>query len=337
MASVTVTAALTSYAANNKMAAVTIADTSANIATNLNALLPLVTANKITSITQTGTASALAITATQLTADATVLAKITGTYTLAVSGVTAGGTATVVANTHVTSLAVTDSAANMTTNLTALIALGTKLTGITESGTVTAIALTAAQYTTAFTAKFTNFTTTVSGVTATIAATAQADAKVATFTVSDTAANITTNLAALIADTKLTSITETGTVTAIALTAAQYTSAFTAKLSNFTATVSGVTAGNATTVGADAKVASMTISDSSANIATNLNALLPLVTANKITSITQTGTASALAITATQLTADATVLAKITGTYTLAVSGVTAGGTATVVANTHVT
>ena len=102
MASVTVTAALTSYAANNKMAAVTIADTSANIATNLNALLPLVTANKITSITQTGTASALAITATQLTADATVLAKITGTYTLAVSGVTAGGTATVVANTHVT-------------------------------------------------------------------------------------------------------------------------------------------------------------------------------------------------------------------------------------------
>ena len=340
MANVTVAAAIAAYTANKNMAAVTIADTSANIAANLDALLPLVTAAKITSITQSGTAAALAITAAQLTADAAVLAKITGTYTLAVSAVAASGTAAVVANTHVTTLSVSDTAANITTNLTALIALGTKLTTITETGTITPVTLTAAQYTTTLTAKFSNFTAALTGITVATVSGANTNAKVSSFTVSDTAANIATaanitTLQTAATSGKLTSITQTGTVANITLTAAQYNATLTAKFANFSAVVTGVTAANAGTVGTDTKVASLTVTDTSANIATNLNTLQS--NNAKITSITQSGTAAALAITAAQLTADAAVLAKITGTYTLAVSAVAASNVNSVFGNTHVT
>ena len=120
-----------------------ITDTSANIALNLDALQ---TNNiKISSITQSGTATALAITASQLTADATALNKISGSYTLTVSGVTSATVATTAVNTHVSSMTVTDTGANIASNLDTLQNNIAKITSITQSNIGSALAITALQ------------------------------------------------------------------------------------------------------------------------------------------------------------------------------------------------
>ncbi len=96
------------------------------------------------------------------------------------------------------------------------------ITSITETDSIpTAITLTATQYTSAISAKFTNFSAVVTDLTATAAVSAQADTNVSGFTVTDTSANISHNLIALLADTKLTSITQTDTMTALVISASQ--------------------------------------------------------------------------------------------------------------------
>ena len=322
---------------NTKVASIAVLDTAANLATNLNALQTAGT--KLTAITQSDTGP-LTITSAQLTADAAALAKINaGVYTLNVTGVTAATTATLAANTHVVGMTVTDTTANIrvAANLTALINAGSKLTSITESGTVSAIALTAAQYSTAFTSKFTNFTATVSGVLAINAAVATGDAKVTSITVIDSSANIASNIDALQKGiAKITTITQSGTLAALTITATQLTNdaGVLAKLASYTLIVTNVLAANEAAVIANAKVISTQVSDSAQNIAANLDALQKAGT--KLTAITQSDTGS-LTITSAQLTADAATLAKINaGVYTLNVTGVTAATTATVAANTHV-
>ena len=310
---------VTTVLVDSKVTSLTITDTSAAIASNLDALQANLA--KITSITQSGTAAALAITATQLTADAGALAKL-GTYTLSVSGVAAANVATTIANTHVTSLTIADTGANLVTSLAALQTNLAKITSITQSDVGTPLAITAAQLTAdaGALAKIGGaYTLAVSGVTAASVATTVTNTHVTSLTVSDSAANINTSLASIITNlAKITSITQSGTATSIALTSAQYSSTLTTKFANFSATVTGVAIANVTTVLVDSKVTSLTITDTSAAIASNLDALQANLA--KITSITQSGTAAALAITATQLTADAGVLAKISGAYTLTVS-----------------
>ena len=67
------------------------------------------------------------------------------------------------------------------------------------------------------------------------------------------------------------------------LTSTQYTNVFTAKFVNFTTLVTGITVVNAVTAQNDPKVASFTVSDSSAAIAGALNVLQVAVTNNKLT------------------------------------------------------
>ncbi len=120
-----------------------LSDTSANIASNLDALQTNVA--KITSITQSGTPAALAITPTQLANDATTLNKISGNYTLNVSGVVANSVATNYSNSHISSMAVTDTAANISANLATLQADASKISSITVTDG-NPISLTADQY-----------------------------------------------------------------------------------------------------------------------------------------------------------------------------------------------
>ena len=101
------------------MTTITVSDTGANVLANIAALQTA--SAKLTSITLTDTTTpTLAITAVQFTADATALGKITSAYNLTVSGVTAANAATVLSNTHVISITVSDTAANVLTNITAL-------------------------------------------------------------------------------------------------------------------------------------------------------------------------------------------------------------------------
>ena len=115
LSAVTIAQIQNNLLSDTHIVSIAIADTSVNIAANIDMLQAL--GNKVTTISQLGTLSAMAISASQFTADAATIAKITGTYTLSVSGVLAVNVSNVLTNTHVTSITVSDSAANITTNL----------------------------------------------------------------------------------------------------------------------------------------------------------------------------------------------------------------------------
>ncbi|MGZ6005557.1 MAG: beta strand repeat-containing protein [Candidatus Saccharimonadales bacterium] len=111
-------------AANTKVTSIYVTDTSANLAANLNVIEANVA--KISTITQSGTVSALVLAANQLMADTDALGKISGTY----------------------SIAITDTSANIAANLDVLQANAAKISTITQSGTVAPLAITATQLTT---------------------------------------------------------------------------------------------------------------------------------------------------------------------------------------------
>ena len=116
---------------------ITITDSANNIESHLDGLKTLSAPGKTLAInlTDSGTPT-LKVTAAQLTADAPVLADIAGTYTLTVSGVNAAGASSMLAQANVTAVGVTDSAANVMTNLDNLQTLATagKLTSIVLTG-----------------------------------------------------------------------------------------------------------------------------------------------------------------------------------------------------------
>ncbi len=125
-------------------------------------------------------------------------------------------------STLTSTVAVSDTSTIIANNLNTLQTNSALITSITETDSIpTAITLTATQYTSAISAKFTNFSAVVTDLTATAAVSAQADTNVSGFTVTDTSANISHNLIALLADTKLTSITQTDTMTALVISASQ--------------------------------------------------------------------------------------------------------------------
>ena len=222
-----------------------ITDSSANIALNIDALQTNNT--KISSISQSGTVTALAITATQLSADATALNKISGSYNLTVSGVTGATVATTAANTHVSSMTVTDTGANIVANIGTLQNNAAKITSITQSNLGTALALTATQLianSTALSKIIGNYTLTVSGVTGATVASTAANTHVSSMTVTDTGANIASNLDTLQNNiAKITSITQSNIGSALAITAPQ-SSADNALLSKISGAINLTVTGN---------------------------------------------------------------------------------------------
>ena len=316
----------------DQVVSTTVLDTSANIASNLHALSLKVTSGLVGAITQQGTASTLAITAAQLAADANVLANLTGNYSLTVSGVAvADATSLLAANSHVASVSVAGTNAVIKDNLSVLKDLGKKLIGISIASGGSVFTLGQADYASYRTTLDKiggNYTVNLTGVSVGQVATLAADTHVGTMAIADTAASVSGRFDTLrnyVA--KIESInggTSATSATALTLTASQYAlgSALLAKINYTGATVKGVTAAVAQSLKtSDDKVTSVTVTDTSAKIAENLDALQ----ANgKVTSITQSATVLPLAVTRAQLTADAATLAKITGNYSLTVSGVSA-------------
>ena len=115
------------------MTTVAITDSSADIAANLNTLQTLASAGKIASLTLTDS-NPLAISATQVTADATLLSLLPNSARLSVTGATAAGAPSLQSNASVVSFSVSDTAANVTAANTAL-AADSKLTSISVTGT----------------------------------------------------------------------------------------------------------------------------------------------------------------------------------------------------------
>lgn len=330
------------------IASVTVSDIAANVLANIVGLESLATNGELASITLTDTATpTMALTATQYAADTAALAKITSAYNLTVSGVTAATASTVASDSHVTSLTVSDTGANIVANIAALqtLAGGTKLSSImlTDASTPT-LALTAAQYTadtTALAKIGSAYNLSVSGVTAANASSVAGNSHVTSLTVSDTAANVLANIAALqtlATGTKLATITLTdSTKPTLTLTWAQY-GADTAALGKITSAYALATTGSVTASTASTATSAVIVSDTAANVLTYLSQLQTQAAAARITAVFFTdNTAPTLGLTAAQYTADTTLLGKFSGAYNLTVSGVTAANASTVAGNTHVT
>jgi len=260
-------------------AAVQIKDSSVSIAKNLDALQQL--GDKIASITQSGIVSPLAITAAQLTSDTDTLSKITGDYTLAVSGVTVANANSVLGTSKVATISIADSSTNISSALGDLQALGTKLKAITQTGTKSALAANVAQ--------ITSYASTL----------AKIDAGKYTLSVSDTQDNVTAALTTLRSlGTKLGSITLTSGNGVFALSMAQF--------GTMGSTLAKVDGGK------------MAITDTSANVLKGLGSLTLL--SSKIDSITRTDTGTTLAVSAKQVASSLTALGKIADDYKLAVT-----------------
>ncbi len=121
---------------NSHWAAVSVADSGVNVTKNLDAIQAH-TAN-ISGISLTDTSTPiLNITAATLTNDGNALSLIGGNYNLAVSGETVAHLAADLTNSHVTSVGIVDSAANVVTGLAALTTNVNKLSTISliDAGT----------------------------------------------------------------------------------------------------------------------------------------------------------------------------------------------------------
>ena len=104
---------------NSHVSSVGITDSAANVLAVLDTLLPNAAKLSGIALTDAGT-PALAITASQLVKDAAVLGKLSTPYSLSISGETAANVATDVKNSHVTGIAVVDTAAHVSTSLGSL-------------------------------------------------------------------------------------------------------------------------------------------------------------------------------------------------------------------------
>lgn len=327
---------------------VSVSDSASNLTSKLADLRTLNTAGKLLAVAVTDS-SEISMAYSALSTNAGVLGKVTGgSYNLNVTDVRAtDAKALTLSNSHVTSLTVSDTSSAVAAKLADLSGL-ISATKLAASGSVTLtdtspLAINKTQYdsqSAALGAIAGSYSLSISGVSAADAADSSnavnTDAKVANIVVSDLGSNITTNLDALQGlGGKLLSIGWTDTSTNLAITANQYKNDIGAlsKINGgtYSADVTGVAAEDVLAVAADTNAASLTVTDSSANIAAKFDDLSSLASATtpKLTDVTQSDSAT-IDITKTQFDAGTAALA-MTGlsSASLTVSGLAASDVAT--------
>lgn len=328
----------TRVAANANVSSMAIVDSSSNIASRIASLQKVV--GKIGSITQSGTAAALQITAAQRTANAAVLAKLDD-YTLSISHASASDAATLAGDDLVSSFSVTDSSANIASHFDALAAAGDKLAGIAQSGRAAPLSLTLTQYTdnTATLAKIVNsYNVALSGVKASEATAAAAHDDVATIEVSDTSTAVATDMAALNAvGVRLRSIQLSGDDKTLALSAIQYKAnqpALAKIAGSYAVSVSDASAADASAIAANPVVKQVDVSDTSAHVAKYFDALAGLGT--ELGSVSLASVDDAIAITLDQYAENTALLGKLPDDYQLALGNVSAEKATDLAAQDHV-
>jgi len=232
------------------------------------------------------------------------------------------------------SFSVTGSASDLSSVMDRLQGAGAKVTTITLTGT-DALTLTAAQLkadaktldkmTSSFSLNVTNAD--MATATSLIAKSPLAKGTIASIAISDKAAKIAAGLGKL--DTviaKIDKISQSDTTGLLSLSSAQMTS-YSAVIAKFDASVkvnvTGVTFANMTDTLAKDHVSSVSLSMTSADVATNIAALKTGLAAGKISSIVLPTGNNALSLSANQVIDNAAVLAKLSGKYSLSLSSST--------------
>lgn len=338
-------------ASNTHVKSIRVRDTTDAIEANLDALQRV--GLKLKSLAQTDTGNPLTLTASQYTSDALVIGKILTPYQLDVIRASAAQAAKMAANQKVVTLAVVDTAANISRRWALMNRLSDSLTAVEVSDADNAVALTADQLTLGsdVLAKFTDdadhtYKLSVSGVRAGEAETMAAVNHVTEIKVSDTADNVVANLAAL------ETVKDQGLLTGIALTGPRLTLALGADrlqgdeqaatqgvldlISNgrYGLAVTGVSATDLAEVAANTHVVSLELSASSDEIESNLDALFQL--GKRLTKIEQSDSGGALDVTQSQFETRLSVLGKIDSGYRINLGGVTAAKALNYALNSHV-
>jgi len=317
---------------NSHVSSISVADAAADITLAANMGTLLTDISKISSITLTDTATpTLNLTVAQLSTDASVLNAIVSSYHLAVSGVAAANVAALLtANNHIISVAISDTAADVYNNLSALQTDVSKIGSIVFSDTTTpSLTLTEAQFKTdaaVLNLISSNYQLTITGVAAADVATLLgSNSHITRLTLADSAANVTAYLATLQADVgKITSITLTDTSEpTIYLTPAQASadSAILGKISSPYQLLETVTVNVANV---DATLTAnptqpLTVSDSSQDVLNNLSLLENH--AGQIAAIDFTdSTTPTITLTQAEYNANIDALAEIGSPYNLVIN-----------------
>ena len=309
---------------NSRILSMSLSGSAADVVSKLNDINAL--GEKVGSITQSDSGTALALTSNQWMNLSKPLDKITGGYRATVSGVTAVQAIDIATDGHISSVQVSDTAANLKLNLNALQTLGAQISGVTNSDSG-AISITASQLSvnSGVLAKFDTLNMEITEVAAANAAALESNDQITAIHVSDSSANIALKLDTLDANTKLSSITQTGTLAPMNITASQLSSRATtlAKINGgYSLAVSGVAVANAATVAANSKVVSMAVSGAGSDIVANLSSLNSL--GKKITAMVQSDPVNSLALSSAQWIGQAAALNKITGGFRASVADVAA-------------
>ena len=127
----------TALAAKTNVKTINVVDTSAKVSSQLDALRTLSNSGKLSQVVLTTPTNDLTLTATQLQSSTGLMGKIVGSYGLAVSDATASQAVGYVNNDRVKSVAVQDTAANISARLDDLVNLGLRLKEVKGSDTNT--------------------------------------------------------------------------------------------------------------------------------------------------------------------------------------------------------
>jgi len=311
-----------------------ITDSLGQIGDALDALQGLAKAGQVSGIKLSVSGQTITLDQAQYLADRDAIALLPGGV-LTVAGATTGNIAAIQADVHVKSFTLADTAANVLTAAKSL-SVATKLGSIvlTDGRTLAVDGATFAAYRTTLDKLAPGHSMVVAGVSAAAAAAAQADGLVASFTVSDTAAGIANNLAALSASAKLGGISLVGG-SVLALSGdsfATYQSTLDKLAAGTTITVAGASVAKAAIAQADSQISGFTVSDTAAAIIANLPALGldTHLTSFRLTDATTLGVSGA------QFSAYGNTLDKIVAGQSLTVTGVSVAGAAKVQADAHV-
>lgn len=185
-------------AADDHVSAMTINDSSAAVGTNFAAIAA---APNLDSITLTDSGGSITLTAAQILGNSTTLNKIETSFQLAATDAAMGDLESLANVAGVTSVGISDTAANVSTNFAELMALGGSLTDITLTDATPVLTLSQTDWTAGASALAKialDYQVDVSDTTAGDAATIAADSTVRNVIVADTATNIVGNWDALV-------------------------------------------------------------------------------------------------------------------------------------------
>jgi hypothetical protein len=335
-----VTAGQAAAVANvDHVTAVKVSDSADNIVANLDDLQAINDLGLLKGIALTGKALTLSmdasrLTGDQLTATQGVLNKITsGSYSLAVTGVSMTALNDLAGNARVVSMEVGGSSSDIETNLDTLYSLGKKVTTIQQSDSGTAIDVTQAalESRSSVLAKIDGgYTVNVTAVTAAKALSDAANSHIATIAVADSGKNLLANWNSLrsIGDT-LNGVSKTDDGS-LSLSASQYQSGQNDQLlgkfdSSQKFSVFGASVAQASQLGSDDAVDKIDVTDDGGAVTGSLSGLGDLVSGGKLNSIALNTGTTTLALHASQLDDAQGVLDLINGGhYTLAVDQVDA-------------